>query len=71
MNITLQENGLFLDILVTEEGDVRLLHLSNRELPAPDDSSHFRLVEIQESGQNQDGRRLQACRHAAREPAPV
>ncbi|MDD3213916.1 MAG: alpha-galactosidase [Eubacteriales bacterium] len=54
MNITLRENGLYLDILITPEGDVRLLNLSDRTLAQPADSLWFRLTEVQESGQNQD-----------------
>ena len=54
MRITLRENGLILDILVTSDGDVRLLNLSPKELPDPEDSRWFRLLELQLSGQNQD-----------------
>jgi len=54
MEITLCENGLYLAIGVTPEGDVRLFNLSDRALPAPEDGRWFRLVEVQESGQSQD-----------------
>ncbi len=54
MNIELHENGLDLHILITEDGDVRLLNLSEHTGEEIVDSRWFRLVEIQESGQNLD-----------------
>jgi alpha-galactosidase len=54
MNIQLHENDLYLDIEVTEEGDVRLYNLSPEPLQKPEKGRHFRLVEVQGSGCNQN-----------------
>ena len=52
MNITIQENGLYLQIVVTEDGDVRLAHLSDKACVMSEPTQWFRMVELQESGQN-------------------
>ncbi|MDA3957576.1 glycoside hydrolase family 36 protein [Oceanispirochaeta sp.] len=57
MDIILEENGINLHIHITEEGDVRLYHLASwRPEIAPDleSGSKYRLVELHESGRNQN-----------------
>ncbi len=57
MNINIIENGIYLNIDVTDEKDVRLLHLGGREqkIEIPDQSRQkYRLVEIHETGMNQN-----------------
>jgi alpha-galactosidase len=55
VNIDFSENGIFLSVQVTGAGDVRLLALAPRP-PSPQPSEEtaraFRIVEVQESGQN-------------------
>ncbi|HCM28486.1 MAG TPA: alpha-galactosidase [Treponema sp.] len=55
MDIKFEENGIRVWILVTEAGDVRLLHCGSGDFPIPPDdpAAKFRLVEIHESGMNQ------------------
>ena len=55
VNIDFNENGIFLGVLVTADGDVRLLALSPRppsQPPAEEIARAFRIVEVHESGQN-------------------
>lgn len=57
MQISIIENGIYLDIEITEEKDVRLLNLSSKEQikrAATDNDQNYRLVEIHESGMNQN-----------------
>jgi alpha-galactosidase len=54
MNIQLYENDLYLDITVTEDGDVRLYNLSPSPLVGPEQGSFFRLLEVQGTGFNQN-----------------
>lgn len=54
MRISVFENGLHLDIAVLPEGDVRLINLSTAESWLTEGSPWFRLVEVQESGLNQN-----------------
>lgn len=57
MEIKIVENGIYLQIEVTEEGDVRLLHLSSLPFgntPKEEQARKFRLVEIHETGFNQN-----------------
>ena len=57
MTIECNENGIFLRVQVTDEGDVRLLSLSahpQSRPPADAIARAFRLVEVHESGQNQN-----------------
>lgn len=54
INISLHENKLYLDIKVTQDGDVRLVNLSPNLKKAGGNEKWFRLVEIQESGLNQN-----------------
>jgi alpha-galactosidase len=54
MNIQIHENDLYLDIEVTETGDVRLYNLSNLPLEKPDQGQWFRMVEVQGTGFNQN-----------------
>ncbi len=57
MTIECNENGIFLTVQVTDEGDVRLLSLSahpQSRPPADAIARAFRLVEVHESGQNQN-----------------
>ena len=57
MQINIFENGIYLNIEITEDKDVRLLHLGPIEFK-PRESSEcykdYRLVEVHESGMNQD-----------------
>lgn len=53
MKIALQENGLYLEIAVTEDGDVRLSHLSSVPQTGEGGKWH-RLLEVQETGLNQN-----------------
>jgi alpha-galactosidase len=50
----MHENGLYLEILVTPEGDVRLLCLGPETAPLPEDTRWMRLLECQAAGYNQD-----------------
>lgn len=50
----MHENGLYLDILVTPEGDVRLVTLGPEAVPLPEDTRWMRLLECQAAGYNQD-----------------
>lgn len=52
MDIRFCENGIYLHIQI--EGDVRLLNLSGRDYLPEGDTLRFRLVEVQETGMNQD-----------------
>ena len=54
MRIALRENGLYLDVWVTDDGDVRLMNLSANPGAAHSDSRWFRLVEVQQAGENLD-----------------
>ncbi|NLE24249.1 MAG: alpha-galactosidase [Clostridiaceae bacterium] len=57
MQINIYENGISLDIEITEDKDVRLLHLGSDERKPREDPEcykNYRLVEIHESGMNQD-----------------
>ncbi|MCE5341964.1 MAG: alpha-galactosidase, partial [Eubacteriales bacterium] len=54
MQISIHENGLQLDILVTPEGDVRLWNCGLSETPMREDSRWMRLLALQASGYNQD-----------------
>lgn len=54
MNIQIYENNLYLDIEVTECGDVRLYNLSSLPLESPDRGEWFRIVEVQGTGFNQN-----------------
>ena len=54
MILNFQENGLYLDLEVTDEGDVRLLNFSDRKRTVQGNSQWFRLVELQESGCNKN-----------------
>lgn len=56
MKIDICENGIFLNIDVTDDGDVRLLHLSSmpmKKCPSDERAAKYRLVEVQEAGFNQ------------------
>ncbi|BBI32739.1 glycoside hydrolase family 36 protein [Cohnella abietis] len=58
-NISICENGLYLDIEITESKDVRLLHFSPfplkiQELGTEEARRRFRIVEIQTTGEDQD-----------------
>lgn len=56
MDIAFVENGLHLHVQVSEAGDVRLLGFGARAIPAPgEETASYRLVELQESGLDQDG----------------
>ena len=54
MDINIQENGIYLHIQVTQEGDVRLFHGSCRpekKMIVPDNKARwYRLAELQVSG---------------------
>jgi alpha-galactosidase len=54
MRIQLHENKLYLDIDVTDDGDVRLYNLSPASATAPAGGDFFRLIEIQGTGFNQN-----------------
>lgn len=58
MDINIQENGIYLHIQVTQEGDVRLLHGSCRpekKMIVPDNKARwYRLAELQVSGFDQN-----------------
>jgi len=57
VNISLAENNIYLDIHVTNEGDVRLLNLSPNpiaDFPDEEKARKYRLVEIHASGMNQN-----------------
>lgn len=57
MNIKIKENGIYLNVEVTEEGDVHLLHLdaSEEKCESEEESKNkYRLVEVQETGLNQN-----------------
>lgn len=58
MDIKVQENGIYLHIQITQEGDVRLLHSSCREeneISIPDEKARwYRMVELQVSGFDQN-----------------
>jgi alpha-galactosidase len=54
MDIQFHENNLYLDINVTEDGDVRLYNLSPSPLVNPEQGNFFRLVEVQGTGFNQN-----------------
>jgi len=55
MKISLVENGIYIEIEVTEDLDVRLLHIGSKEgaLPEGESAQKYRLVEIHETGMNQ------------------
>ncbi|MBP1996583.1 glycoside hydrolase family 36 protein [Paenibacillus eucommiae] len=58
-NISICENGIYLEVEITESRDVRLLHLSPfplnvQELDSEDARRKFRIVEIQVTGMDQD-----------------
>lgn len=58
-NISICENGLYLEIEITESKDVRLLHFSPfplniLELGTEEARRRFRIVEIQTTGEDQD-----------------
>ncbi|MDR2433916.1 MAG: alpha-galactosidase [Treponema sp.] len=54
MNIQLYENNLYLDINVTEDGDVRLYNLSPSPFAGSEQGRFFRLLEVQGTGFNQN-----------------
>lgn len=57
MQINIFENGIYLDIEITEDKDVRLLHIGAVKRKPREDSEcykNYRLVEVHESGMNQD-----------------
>lgn len=57
MEINICENGIFLNILVNDKGDVRLLHMSSTPIenyPDEHNGAKYRLVEVHESGRNQN-----------------
>jgi alpha-galactosidase len=54
MDIKMYENGLFLDIHISDEGEVFLLNLSAQELPRPPKMKWYRLIELQMAGFNQN-----------------
>lgn len=54
MDIKLHENGLYLDIDVSDEGEVCLLNLSAQPRPRPENRRWYRLVELQMAGCNQN-----------------
>jgi alpha-galactosidase len=54
MHISINESGLRLELLVTPEGDVRLIHCGLGDTPAPEDSRWMRLMALQAAGFNQD-----------------
>ncbi|NLB77390.1 MAG: hypothetical protein GX796_00680 [Clostridiaceae bacterium] len=57
MEIKIIENGIYLDIDITEDKDVRLLNLSRNKLKPRQNLERYkgyRLVELHESGMNQD-----------------
>ena len=54
MKIQSEYAGLFLDIEVSDEGEVFLLNLGSRKLPPPEEKSWYRLIEVQMAGFNQD-----------------
>ena len=57
MDIKLLENGIHLHIHITDEGDVRLYNFGIEEQkskPAGDSAKKYRLVEVHESGRNQN-----------------
>jgi len=60
MKINIVENGIYIDIEVTEDLDVRLLHIGSRKSTAEskaraadEKAQKYRLVEIHETGMNQ------------------
>lgn len=56
MKIDICENGIFLNIDVTDTGDVRFLHLSSTPMKnciSNEKTAKYRLVEVQEAGFNQ------------------
>lgn len=69
MMISLHENDVFLDIKVTNDGDVLLLNLSTHELSPVGNEKWFRLVEIQESGLNQNDHH--GSKHTGTQPASL
>ncbi len=54
MDIRIHKNGLYLDIVVSPEGEVFLLNISAGERPLPGKIQWYRMVELQLSGQNQN-----------------
>jgi alpha-galactosidase len=57
MRIDIFENGIFLNIEVADDGDVRLMHMSSLPMNTDVDeqkSKKYRLVEVHESGLNQN-----------------
>ena len=55
--IAIEENGIFLNIEITESQEVRLLHLSSRAAGKPiaeQKSKWYRLLEMQLAGFDQD-----------------
>lgn len=57
MNISIVENGLYLNIEITDDKDVRLLYLGSKKMTtavSSQRSQKYRLVEIHETGMNQN-----------------
>lgn len=72
MNITVNQNGLYLNIEVTQEGAVRLLHFSASEctwMPPEESKSKYSLVEVQETGMNQNDHH--GCKHTGTSPGSL
>jgi alpha-galactosidase len=69
MDISFKENGLYFDLHVTEDGDVRLHNLSSHDFVRPTDTRYFRLVEVQITGMNQDDHH--GCKHTGTAPGSL
>lgn len=71
MDIQFQENGIYLHIHVTDEGDVRLYNLSAMEerLPLAQEGKWFRLVELQGAGFNQNDHH--GAKHTGTQPGSL
>lgn len=57
MDITVSENGIHLYLEVSDDGDIRLLHLAAgepRRMPDEESKKKYRLLEVQETGMNQN-----------------
>ncbi|PHV69617.1 alpha-galactosidase [Sporanaerobium hydrogeniformans] len=58
MNINIFENGIYINIHITEDGDVYLLHIGSHPQPSQEIDENFkkfyRLVEVHETGMNQN-----------------
>ncbi|HEY9595884.1 MAG TPA: glycoside hydrolase family 36 protein [Spirochaetia bacterium] len=72
MRIDVAENGIFLRVVVTESGDVRLVHLAPRPpvaIPGEPQAAKFRIVEVQESGRNLNDHH--GCKHTGSCPGSL